>query len=297
MKNMNKAGSLASVFFIYLLTFFIIYFVFGYLPEENIFLHVLYADIFATVIIFIFSRLLNNSSIYDPYWSVAPPVIVGYLVWINPEGDRFRQVVILLLIFFWGIRLTYNWARGWQGIKYQDWRYTDMRHQTGKLFWPVSFLGIHLMPTLLVYLGCLPLFYILIDTTPMGTGEWIAVVFTLAATILEWTADEQLRTFRRHNPPTALMRSGLWSIVRHPNYTGEISFWLGIFLLVTTGNSESSFWTGIGFLSMVALFMFISVPMMDQHNLLRREGYTRRMKEVPALVPFFRMKRQGETTD
>ena len=31
------------------------------------------ADLAATVVVFIFSLALDNSSVYDPYWSVAPP--------------------------------------------------------------------------------------------------------------------------------------------------------------------------------------------------------------------------------
>ena len=41
---------------------------------------ILYADIIITVIIYLFSYLYNNSSIYDPYWSIIPPFIL--LSWI-----------------------------------------------------------------------------------------------------------------------------------------------------------------------------------------------------------------------
>src|SRR5580698_10001606 len=38
----------------------------------------LFADILATVIVFIFSVIFKNASLYDPYWSVAPPLIAWY---------------------------------------------------------------------------------------------------------------------------------------------------------------------------------------------------------------------------
>lgn len=297
MNRIGKTGSLLLITIFYLLASFIIYIIFPFLPGGNLFQGVLYADLIATAVIFIFSVMLNNSSTYDPYWSVAPPVIAGYLVYINPEGDRVRQLIVFFLVVFWGTRLTLNWARGWKGLQHQDWRYRNLQKQSGKFYWPVSFLGIHMMPTLLVYLGCLPLFYIMADPAPIGNYEWIAVVFTLGATFLEWTADEQLRAFKRHNAPTALMQSGLWSILRHPNYTGEVSFWLGLFLFIPLGTTPGSEWTLIGFLSMVALFTFISVPMMDRHNLQRREGYAEHMKKIPALVPFSKWNRQTETTE
>ena len=36
----------------------------------------LISDVFATVIVFLFSLILKNASVYDPYWSVQPPVIL-----------------------------------------------------------------------------------------------------------------------------------------------------------------------------------------------------------------------------
>ena len=43
----------------------------------------LLADIFATVIVFIFSLIFRNASVYDPYWSVQPPVIFFALLLSN----------------------------------------------------------------------------------------------------------------------------------------------------------------------------------------------------------------------
>src|SRR5437899_10794725 len=38
------------------------------------------ADVAATVVVFIFSVIAGNSSVYDPYWSVAPVPIAFYLL-------------------------------------------------------------------------------------------------------------------------------------------------------------------------------------------------------------------------
>lgn len=288
MKNLNKLQSLLLILFIYIITFFIVYIIFPFLPGENISLKILYADVLATVMIFVVSYSFNNSSVYDPYWSVAPPLIAGYLFLMNPGGNVFRQMTVLALVFLWAIRLTLNWARGWRGIKHQDWRYAALQQQNGKFYWPVSFLGIHLMPTVLVYLGCLPLFYVMSDPSPLGYSGWIAVLVTLSATLIEWAADEQLRLFRKNNPPGSVMKSGLWSLMRHPNYFGEIGFWFGIYLFVLSGNTDGSSWTGIGFLSMVMLFTFVSVPMMDRHNQEKRPDYEEYKKTRRALVPFLK---------
>src|SRR3954454_13590012 len=63
------------------------------------------ADLVATVVVFALSMLLANSSLYDPYWSVAPPVVA--IAWAvgAPEalgtGATARQVVVIALVLAW----------------------------------------------------------------------------------------------------------------------------------------------------------------------------------------------------
>ena len=289
MKNRkSKISSIALIFSIYLLTFILVYFLFPIIPFDNTIIKVFSADILATFVVFIFSFAFNNSSIYDPYWSVIPPFIVVYLIQLFPDGNSVRQFIILILVFFWSIRLTINWLRSWQGLKHEDWRYISIAQKTGKLYWPVSFLGIHLMPTIFVFLGCLPLWFSLSNSTPFNFYDLIATVFTFCAILTEWISDEQLFRFRKLRQENSNMESGLWAISRHPNYLGEINFWIGIFLFVLSSSKFSGLnglWTGIGFIAMILLFNFISIPMMEKRNLIRKSDYEEYMRKVPALIP------------
>lgn len=282
--------SFITIVLIYLLAFIVVSILFKLEILSYSMLNVLLADVVATVVVFIFSIVFKNSSVYDPYWSVAPPVIVIYLINQFPDGDNLRQTLILTLVAFWSLRLTINWFRGWNGFKHQDWRYTHIAEKSGKLYWPVSFLGIHFMPTLFVFLGCLPLWFSLSSTEPINFYDGIAAIFTFSAILIEWIADEQLILFRKKKQKSSFIKSGLWSISRHPNYLGEICFWVGLFLFVlsstkSTGLKDS--WTAIGFGSMVLLFTFISIPMMEKRNITRKPGYQKYIKEVPALFPRF----------
>ncbi|TAE52397.1 MAG: DUF1295 domain-containing protein, partial [Bacteroidetes bacterium] len=74
----------------------------------------LIADVAATVAIFAFSIAFRNGSFYDAYWSVAPFFIALYW-WLHPQADAdsLRAALVLILITIWGLRLTWNWARGW----------------------------------------------------------------------------------------------------------------------------------------------------------------------------------------
>jgi steroid 5-alpha reductase family enzyme len=283
MKKLSKPISLLIIFAVYAIAFAAVYFLFPYLPAENSFLQVLYADVVATVIVFFFSVLLKNSSTYDAYWSVVPPIIAIHLYLISPNGLLLRQAIVITLVFFWAVRLTANWARGWSGMHHQDWRYTNISEKTGIFYWPVSFLGIHLMPTIMVFLGCLPLWFSIASPQAFNFVDVFAILLTLAAVIFEWTADEQLRNFLKKAKKGQLMDKGLWSLTRHPNYLGEISFWAGMFLFGLAASGKDAAWTGIGVLGMILLFAFISIPMMDKRSLDRRSGYADYIKRVPAL--------------
>lgn len=288
--KISKISSSIIILVIYAVVILVIFMLFPLLNFQHNMINVLIADIAATILVFIFSVIFNNSSVYDAYWSVAPPVIAVYLVNHFPEGNRARQFILLALVFFWSIRLTANWFRGWQGFGHQDWRYTSIAAKTGKFYWPVSFLGIHFMPTIFVFLGCLPMWYSISDNSPLNIFDAISALLTFSAVLTEWIADEQLIKFRKNNRGETFMKSGLWAFSRHPNYLGEIGFWLGIFLFViSSGTFENTdgYWTVIGFAAMVILFKFISIPLMEKRNIERKPGYKEYIRAIPALLPKF----------
>ncbi|HHX71031.1 MAG TPA: hypothetical protein GX708_23650, partial [Gallicola sp.] len=64
-----------AIFFIYAAAAALGVFVFKAVPGATL-LRLLAADLAATVFVWLWGVILRNSSVYDPYWSVAPPVIV-----------------------------------------------------------------------------------------------------------------------------------------------------------------------------------------------------------------------------
>lgn len=278
-----------KILIIYLVAFLPVYLLFSFNVFTPTLFNVLVADVIATTIVFTFSVICNNSSVYDPYWSVVPPVVVLYFIQLFPDGNTARQFILLALVLFWSIRLTVNWLRGWKGFHHQDWRYTSLAKKTGKMYWLVSFAGIHLMPTLLVFIGCLPLWYSLASTAPLNIFDMLAALFTFGAVLVEWQADEQLIRFRKKGLKKSYLDTGLWSISRHPNYLGEICFWIGLFLFVLSSSkfeTETGLWTSVGFVSMLLLFYFISVPMMEKRNMERKPEYGQYIKQVSSIFPF-----------
>lgn len=248
------------------------------------------ADLMATILIFVFSMAMNNSSMYDPYWSVKPVVIAGYYFLAFYPGEvPVRQILVLSLVLLYGIRLTSNFYRDWPGLDHEDWRYRNFRKQFPKLYWPISFLGIHFFPTLMVYLGCLPMFGAMAEGgRALNLWDAAAVIVLLGSIVLAFVADEQLRNFRKYlTNKGKFIRSGLWRNSRHPNYLGEVLTWWGLFLFALAAGCEY-WWTGLGALVITLMFVFISIPLMEKKNSKSKPGYTEYMKQTSMLVPLKR---------
>jgi steroid 5-alpha reductase family enzyme len=249
------------------------------------------ADAAGTATIFTFSALYNNSSLYDPYWSVAPIPIAIYWFSLNPGAAGPGQILALVLVCLWGTRLTANWVARWRGLADEDFRYLEIRGRTGRGYWPASFAAIHLMPTVWVFLGLLPLFPAL--SSPGRAFGWIdllASLLTLGAIGIESVADLQLRVFlRRRANVRDVLQTGLWGICRHPNYLGEVSFWWGLYLFGIAANPSWA-WTGIGPFSITLLFVTVSIPWMDRRMLTRHPAWADRMRASPALIPFTKVR-------
>jgi len=260
----------------------------------HIILVVLVSDIAATLFIYLLSTVMKNTSIYDPYWSVAPIVIAIYLLILGSSQNSVsvKQILIFVLVSFWGIRLTYNWARGWQGLSHEDWRYSKFREEKPKLFWFINLTGLQLMPTLLVFLGCLSLYPVLTSgTSNFSALDIIGIIIVIIAILLETIADEQLRIFTKWKEKGDIISKGLWGYTRHPNYLGEISFWWGLWFFALSVNAADYWWMIVGPISMVVLFLIISIPMMEKHLKEKYPKYEEYQKRVSILLPWFSRKK------
>lgn len=256
------------------------------------------ADLAATIVIFIFSVIARNSSMYDPYWSVAPvPIALFWLV--QPTSDGLanpRHVLIFALVCLWALRLTANWTVQWRGLGHEDWRYRDIKQQTGQFYWVASLVGIHLMPTILVFGGCLALWPTLSDrNTHLTWLDVVAALVTLVAIGIEATADLQMRRFRRD--PAQQQRGippGLWSASRHLNYFGEVLFWWGLYLFVPLTYPAFRL-VVIGPLLILGLFLGISIPLMERHLIARYPAYAAYQRVVVSpFIPWISPKRKSK---
>ena len=250
----------------------------------RLWLDTLIADILATLVVFAFSRAYRNSSFYDAYWSVIPPLLLFYW-WSQGDGDALRTWLIAVLVVVWAVRLTANWVYAFPGLHHEDWRYPMFRERAGRFELVADLVAIHLIPTLQVFLGMVPVYVAV--TTPGGGLAWltvIAFVVGMAAVTLEGVADVQMHRFVASARPGDVMDRGLWSWSRHPNYFGEFGFWLALALFGLAA-APQAWWLFAGAAAMLAMFLGASIPMMETRSLRRRPGYQAVIDRVSRFVP------------
>lgn len=282
----SRTASFLIILAIYLIASFVGIIVYKTLPFD-FWLNLLLADIFATVLTFVFSIIFKNASVYDPYWSVQPIVILTYAVVVN--GLNTFRLLLLIAVYFWGIRLTANWAYTFKGLNFQDWRYSMLSDTTGKLYPFVNFLGIHMFPTIVVYLCTLPAVFAFHFDTDFNVFNIVFFVVSIMSACLQGVADIQMHRFRK-NVHQGFIRTGLWKYARHPNYLGEILMWWGIGLSVVCV-MPSRWYLLLGALINTLMFLVISIPMADKRQ-SRKEGFTEYKNATHKLLPIKKFAKQ-----
>lgn len=101
--------------------------------------------------------------------------------------------------------------------------------KSGKGMKPAAKIGIWVSASLLYVCEVSPVFFRLADGR--GTNALCIVGFCISAAglILETAADLQKNAAKKKNPGR-FVDTGLYSIVRCPNYFGEMTFWTGVFV-------------------------------------------------------------------
>lgn len=266
---MEKLKSVLLIVVMYFISYFIG--LCSFYIKTNFLFQLFLFDFFATIVIFIFSIFVKNSSLYDPYWSVTP-LVMSVICIIKYQNFSILHVLLFVCLLVWSCRLTINWYVTFKDLKHEDWRYISYRNRFNPiLFQVVNFFGIQLMPTILVFLGFTP-FIILSSFETLNWFMIFGFLLMLFGTNLEFISDRNMHSFLKENHNFEVCQNGLWNYSRHPNYLGEILFWFGLFIALFINNVQMYYY-GIGSLLIFILFEFISIPLMEKRQIQRREKY------------------------
>lgn len=227
--------------------------------------------------------MLKTASIYDPYWSIQTVAI--YVPLQIMYGFNLGNIIFLIFLSLWAIRLTYNFIKTFNDITYLDWRYKNIQIKTKGLYPLVSLLGIHMVPTLIVFAASIPAFMYVIKGFDFNFLNLIGLLTMLIGVLLEFFADRNMHQFKKtRTDRSQIINVGLWKYSRHPNYLGEILFWYGVAFTLIFPN-VTYWYLIVGAILNTLLFLFISIPLAENHMKTYKPGFEEYKKRTRMLLP------------
>lgn len=238
-------------------------------------------------IAWVIDRRTGNAGWVDVMWtlSLSLSALAGVAahIWLGTDVALAPALVALGLVALWASRLAgYLFSRS-AGIA-DDPRYRKMREEWGDRAPVMMALALQLQAIL-----SLPLVHsvLMAATVPGPAASWgtgLGAGVALFGLWIGWKADRDLAAFKRTQ--SGLCTTGLWGLSRHPNYVGEILFWVGIALL-SAGHGLAGLAAGVGPLTIYLLLRYFSgIPPLEAH-MLEKHGaaYEAYQASTPPLFP------------
>ena len=276
--------SIVFLFCIYLLSFLGTNVVIT-IQSINSFTFLLLLSVIIQIIFFIPSFILKTEKIYDLIGSTTY-IFVGLIAYLSVDNKTTTDTILLLFVIIWGTRLgTYLFKRIQRDSE-------DVRFEKAKrnFFW---FLQYWMGQALWVSItSCAAVIAILKpESNTLNIYGYIGITIWIFGFTFEVIADLQKNNFKKsQNTTQNYISTGLWSKSRHPNYFGEITLWVGMYII-----SLSSF-SGIEYLTIISpIFVYILLTRMSGINMLEKiaderyghlDEYLEYKEKTPILVPY-----------
>ena len=228
---------------------------------------------------------LGNAGVVDYYWGPGFAVIAMLHGMIS--GFTLASAIVTLAVLVWAVRLSaYLFARH-RKSGHEDARYAAMRAAGGGSFWWKSLFTVFLLQGLLQWVIAAPL-HALFSASQVGEAGGFLFLMGMAMFVLgfvvESVADQQVAQFKAEEPASnGLMTSGLWKLVRHPNYLGEMILWCGIGL--ASYAASNCLVALAGPVILMAAMVFVSIPLTETHLRHSRPQYESYAARTPMLIP------------
>lgn len=234
---------------------------------------------------FIPAAIARTDRFFDAVGSATYIAVTATLLALAPALD-LRQVALGAMVVIWALRLgTFLLVRNIRSGG--DERFTEIRRDPMRFFsvWTIQGLWVSLTAAAA---------WIAISTAASAPVDWMlwlgAAVWALGLSI-EVVADWQKSMFKKQSQHSGqFIRSGLWSVVRHPNYLGEILLWIGVFIAAAPSLLG---WQWVALLSPVFVVLLLTkvsgIPLLEA-KAARKWGddpeYQAYVARTPRLIPF-----------
>lgn len=238
------------------------------------------------LVIFLIAFRLQTDKLTDITYCSTFGIVALILFWNYGSQSSFYRQAITFMVLLWAIRLGgYLFRRILQ--KGKDSRFDSFRHSIR------GFGGFYTLQAISIWVVVLPVIAVLsseIDFSQHLGMLTIGAIIFMIGWLLETVADNQKFKFRSlASNDGKFMASGLFSVIRFPNYLGEIMVWSGIFIAASPSLSGLSWLTIIGPIWIAFLLIKVSgIPYLERSNKERYghlESFKQYQKSTKKLIP------------
>jgi steroid 5-alpha reductase family enzyme/predicted DCC family thiol-disulfide oxidoreductase YuxK len=178
----------------------------------------------------IFGIHKQRADLADIAWGLGFFLVAWTAFFLSPFS--YIGLIVDLMVTIWAFRLALHITRRNRN-KPEDYRYKSLKEKWGKNLKIQVFLKVFILQGALLYMISLPILWI--NNHPEKI-EWdqfrIGFIFWLIGFFIETIADNQLARFKKDvSNRGKLLMSGLWGVIRHPNYLGELIQWWGLWMI------------------------------------------------------------------
>ena len=141
---------------------------------------------------------------------------------------------------------------------------------------------------LYLLMTCPVYFRLRLGASSMDVTAIVGLVLMVAGIVMEALADKQKSDAKKRNPGR-FVDTGLYRLVRCPNYLGELLLWVGVFV---SGIGYMSGWQWIPAISGLILIFFVMFSGARRLELRQNASYSndpeyqRYVRTVPIIIPF-----------
>ena len=283
---------------------------------NNQYFTVFYTCIGFSLLTFTVSTISKNYSQVDKLWSITP-VIYAWIAVVDA-----RTLLMAIVATIWGIRLTWNfnrrggytWPKIWEGDEDYRWEYIQKGHFIGVLKNPIAWMifnasFISFYQNFLLMFTAAPSYVAWTMATDPSCSmhakplnmfglDGVATIMVITFIIIESIADNQQYAFqtekyrqiengleRKGEFADGFCQSGLFSVVRKPNYASEQMIWISYYLYSIAASGKIMNWSMIGCVLLVLLFQS-SGPFTEKITLQKYPvQYSKYQKKVGLYIP------------
>ena len=197
-------------------------------------------------------------------------VALAVLTFILAETYHWRQILITIFVISWGLRLSgyllYRIIKIGEDKRFDDKRSNPLRFA---IFWVFQAVWVFTVSLPVIFINAPNSATFYSDPSIFTAMDIVGSILFLIGIVCEAVSDQQKFSFR--NDPRNYgkwCQVGLWSVSRHPNYFGEITLWIGVFIISTSVCGTSWKWIGVlspSFTAVILLFLS-GIPMLEKSS-------------------------------